>query len=110
MIKSAEQIYNEVGCNSKREILEAMEIFASQNEIEYTELKFYPNNKVKIVEVGTIKGSHNQVVPIMALNFKNLDRKKESYIYRVKINSAISYKYNLKSSEFETYKIYITDL
>lgn len=76
----------------------------------YTELRFYPNNENKIARMHTIQGDHNIISPVMGCYFKNLDRKKESYCFEIKEeNGEIRYKYNLKNSEFESYKKHIND-
>lgn len=76
--------------------------------ITYTELRFFKNNENKIERINEIKGDYNLITPVMNFYLKNLDRKKESYCFEVKDSKGkITYKYNLKNSEFQTYKKHI---
>lgn len=76
----------------------------------YTELGFYPFNEVKIARLGVVQGDHNLITPIISCYKMSLERRKQSYCFEiVEEDGSISYEYNLKNSEFESFKKHIPD-
>lgn len=79
--------------------------------IKYTELRIYPNNKIPLVQAGFLQGDHNTVFTAMNCLIRSLERKKESYCYRVESeNRNVSYHYSLTNDEFALYKKHIPEL
>lgn len=78
--------------------------------IKYTEIGIYPENKEPVVEFGSIQGEMNVVLKCFETYLTALDRRKQSYCYKYyKDGTFINYRYNLKNSEFESFKKYLPD-
>jgi hypothetical protein len=80
------------------------------NTIKYTEIVHYPHNTSPMHEAGAVQGDANMIRSIMTAHLKALDRKKESYFFRVEENGETRYVFNLKNSEYEAFKKHIPGL
>jgi len=73
-----------------------------------TAISIYPDNKVPIVEMGTLEGDFNLLNQMLIIYCTSLERQKRSYIFRVN-HDTIAYRYSLTKTEFEQAKKYLPD-
>lgn len=69
--------------------------------IKYTELRIYPNNKIPLVQAGFLQGDHNTVFTAMNCLIRSLERKKESYCYRVESEKVKNYVRRIFNNQYK---------
>jgi hypothetical protein len=78
--------------------------------MKITEIIIHPANQNPVVEYAKAEGDFNLLNPMLDQHCKSLDRKKIDYIFKIEGAPANYYKFNLKTSNFNSFIKYIPDL
>jgi hypothetical protein len=76
---------------------------------EYILIKSFDNNS-NIIESGQMEGDVNLIKHCFLAHIQKLNRKKESYFFKWEREGITEYHFNLKNSEFESFKKHFTNI